>query len=241
MVLFKDEDNNDIDNENRSMCSDRSHNRLRQHFREEEDEQNCVIRKLCEVTYCTGTAKDEYRSLITLKYLREMELFYKDDITDMQLLFDSFCYSNYSIFQYLLEWNPTGLSNLNSPECLTLLQELIDNDFYDDFKPILKAGLKYLPPNELGLLLFTTEENQSPYASLMDEDRETDYGEKTGWTIIEESFEEAEDLKLQEPDPTTNLYPCLVAAHDQSCPCVDLVYYLLRKDPFCAVTVQSFL
>ena len=94
----------------------------------------------------------------------------------------------------------------------------------------LKAGLKYFP-NELGLLLFTIEGN-SPYALLMDKNGTTKRREE-GWSIIEECFEEVQKFRLPEPDPTTNLYeyPFLFAARDQSCPCVDLVYYLLRKEP----------
>ena len=92
---------------------------------------------------------------------------------------------------------------------------------------VLKAGLKYFP-NELGLLFFTTEGNDSPYALLMEENRRES---TNGSTIIEESLDEMKDLKLQEPDPTTNLNPFMVAACDQSCSCVDLLCYLLRKDP----------
>jgi hypothetical protein len=59
----------------------------------------------------------------------------------------------------------------------------------------------------------------------------TQKGEKLGWTVIEECFEEVEAFNLYEPNPDTSLYPFMFAACDQSCPCVDLVYYLLRKDP----------
>jgi hypothetical protein len=52
-----------------------------------------------------------------------------------------------------------------------------------------------------------------------------------GWTIIEECLEEVGDLKLHSPDPSTNHYPFMYAATDQSSKHLDLVYYLLRKDP----------
>ena len=132
----------------------------------------------------------------------------------------------------MVEWNPIGLKALyNGDERNSLLQESIWNykEQPEQLKPIIKAGLKYLP-NELGTLLFTIEDNNSPYELLMDR--------KEGWAIIEESFEEVEGFNLNEPDTDTSLYPFMVAACDQSCPCVDLVYYLLRKDP--CVLLQAF-
>ena len=121
----------------------------------------------------------------------------------------------------------------------TLLEELIE-DYQSSpelTKVALKAGLKYFP-NELWKLLvavdgFYTE--LSPHAFLMDTNRTT-MAREEGLTFIEECLEEVGDLKLQEPDPTTNLYPFMtVVASDQSCPYVDLVYHLLRKDPSVAL------
>ena len=179
----------------------------------------CLLEKLCH-----GEPEDEYRRLSTLKHLRAMNLFHKEDIMEMQLLRESF-HASQSICHYLMEWNPIALKTLDKHR-LTLLQELIEYNYpIETMKMALKAGLKYLV-NELGLLYFTTEGNESPYVLLMDENKT-----KAGWTIIEECLDEVEDFILPVPDRITNLYPFMVAACDQSCPSVDLVYYLLRKDP----------
>jgi hypothetical protein len=171
-----------------------------------------------------------------LKHLREMNLFYKEDIVRMSLLTETFYNGNVLIFDYLVQWNPNGLKALGIDEDDTTLETSIC--YYSrEIKTIIKAGLKYLPPNELGLLFSCTNQyNQSLYTTLMcdrvrcsNEDN-NDYRD-AGWTAIEESFEEVEDFKLDEPDPINNLYPFMVAARDQSCRSIDLVYYLLRKDP----------
>jgi hypothetical protein len=186
----------------------------------------------------------EYRRLDMLQHFRKLKLFHKKDITELELLRKSFHANNQSIFHFCMEWDSTALKSLSSDETkITLLQELLyENYQHDDYpnyerdnyppakiKFVLKAGLKYFP-SELGLLFFTIEGNESPYALLMEENRGI-YDREAGWTIIEESLEEMKDLKLHEPDPTTNMYPFMVAACDQSCQYVDLVYYLLRKDP----------
>ena len=97
---------------------------------------------------------------------------------------------------------------------------------------VIKAGFKYFP-SELGLLLLTENEHLfSPLYFLSTADI-AQFGPQRQelWKILEECLEEMEDLNLHEPDPTTNLYPFIVAASDQSCSGVDLVYYLVRKDP----------
>ena len=171
-----------------------------------------------------------------LKHLREMNLFYKEDIVHMSLLTETFCNGNKLIFDYLVQWNPNGLKALGIDDHDTTLETSIWHG-RREMKTIIKAGLKYLPPNELGLLFMSTNEyDQSPYTTLMCDrvrylnDNNNDYRD-AGWTAIEESFEEVEDFKLDEPDPINNLYPFMVAARDQSCRSIDLVYYLLRKDP----------
>jgi hypothetical protein len=142
-------------------------------------------------------------------------------------------------FQFLVEWDPTALKNRNPHQkCVhgkyTLLQELIEDSYLypnETIKMVLKTGLKYFP-SEMGLLLLTDEDNKSPFALAMEQSPD-DVGPKmqNGWDVIEECLEEMEDLKIHEPDPATNLFPFMIAASDQSCTNVDLVYYYLRKDP----------
>ena len=55
-----------------------------------------------------------------------------------------------------------------------------------------------------------------------------------GWMVIEDCLETVGHFKLYEDSGNhikTNLNPVMEAAADQSCGNVDLVYYLLRKNP----------
>ena len=123
---------------------------------------------------------------------------------------------------------------------------------------LLKAGLKY-HPYELGLLLYypvgsdsddeeyVIEDDDDPYDGFDPDDYENRLsspyamicgsGKKTfgiekvsGWSVIEECLEEA-DSRILEQDPETHLYPFMLAAADRTCRKLDLLYYLLRKDP----------
>ena len=191
---------------------------------------------------CHGKAEpeDELASLSTLKRLRELDLFRKQDIIEMGLIRQG-CLVNYCtlehvngfIFHCLVEWDPTALKHAYDrdwPEFTPL--QLRIHDIYCDHqvetvKMIIKAGLKYFP-NELGLLTYDYDNSGTPFADVMDTDIQT---QRIGWTIIVDCLEEVEDFKLHEPDPSTNLYLFMFAASEQTCSHVDLTYYLLRRDP----------
>ena len=246
MFLFNDESGNG----NEEEFSDQYHDSIRNCLTEEEEDGCNVLENLCCGHDVDGMyedfdnehiyiSDDERLRLGTLKYLRQLNLLRKEDITGMELLQISYERSP-SIFHYLAKWDPSALKIQDTTDESTLLQESIMFYFPPGLiKVLLKAGLKYLP-NELGLLFLTTEDNESPCALLMDKERDT-HCEKGMWTIIEECLEEVKELKLYyEPDPDTYLYPFMVAANDQSCPCVDLVYYLLRKDPSVLLQFNPF-
>ena len=78
-----------------------------------------------------------------LKHLRELHLFQKQDIVDLNLLRYS-CnmsemwrhenWGNTGIFHYLMEWDPTALNNLDTilrNNGVILLQELLIYGNYD--------------------------------------------------------------------------------------------------------------
>jgi hypothetical protein len=100
-------------------------------------------------------------------------------------------------------------------------------------KRVIKAGLKHFP-HDLGLLLLEAGDYGSPFDIALN----GMYGispKVPGWPMIEECLEQAvvgqePGLKLQDLHSNTNLYPFMTAAH-QSHNHVDLIYYLLRKDP----------
>lgn len=202
---------------------------------------------------CNADPSNESRGLSTIKHLRDLDILQKQDIKDLDLLphcckFDgSSAYrgeklpkrANEDIFNYLVEWDPTALKEMRYSDYAkfqrTLLQDVMsDTGYYptDTVRLVLRAGLKHLP-HELGLLLLETRGYASPLSYAFQED--TRFETKNAWPLIEECLDEVvlgqEGLKLQEPNPDTKLYPFMTAATDQSCNHVDLVYYLLRKDP----------
>lgn len=61
----------------------------------------------------------------------------------------------------------------------------------------------------------------------------TTYGpdEVKGRTVIEEFLEEVRFLNLDTLEPSMNMHPFMYAAMDASCDYLDLVDYLVRKDP----------
>ena len=88
---------------------------------------------------------------------------------------------------------------------------------------ITQAGLRHFP-HELGLLLQKDANNSTAI-------RAACWLWLVNWKLIVQCFEEMGNDKIFEKDPTTNLYPFMLAAADDSTPRLDLVYYLLRKDP----------
>ena len=74
--------------------------------------------------------------------------------------------------------------------------------------------------------------NENDFRSAQEE-RPVVGGGESWWPIIEECLDEAvgHDLELNDRHPNTNLYPFMTAASHKSQNYVDLIYYLLRKDP----------
>ena len=209
-------------------------------------------------SFCRGDPEydgvdDELRRLSRIQDLRELELLQKREVSK-GLLYSS-CraewyddgedYSaNTHIFHYLVDWDPTALmpnDTLNpfpivfqdKGEFFCLLNNVFDPEYeipIATIKMVLKAGLHYFP-SKLGFLLNKDNEDETSFSTALSAD--ATYGPKKllGWTIIEECLEEVGDLKLHRPDPSTNLYPFMYAAIDDSCKHLDLVYYLLRKNP----------
>jgi hypothetical protein len=208
---------------------------------------------------CNADPSNESICLSTIKHLRDLDILQKQDIARLELLphcckfplSSTYMYrgeklpkrANEDIFNYLVEWDSTALKKMSYFYCRfycssrerTLLQDVMRKTGYyptDTVRLVLRAGLKHLP-HELGLLLLETRGYASPLSYAFQED--TRFETKNAWPLIEECLDEVvlgqEGLKLQEPNPDTKLYPFMTAATDQSCNHVDLVYYLLRKDP----------
>jgi hypothetical protein len=114
----------------------------------------------------------------------------------------------------------------------------------ETFQMILKAQLKHFP-HQLGYLVDKVDDyvgherdndidlsELSAYGYAYQGDAKFGPNKEIhGWTIIEQCLDEANNPKLLQPDPHTNIYPFMLAARDKTCVKLDLLYYLLRKDP----------
>ena len=195
---------------------------------------------------CQDVPKDASSCLETLKRLRSLGLFHKDDITKHHLLTSAIILDpdflrkreerehsleqvhkyissrtvDGVIFNYLVEWDPDALKSGSDQKDgkPTVLQYGLTLQF------VLRACLKYFPQELVGLLLDQRNDFASPMEVCFKVDREA-------WQTVEGCLDEVQDLKLHDPDPETGLIPVMTAAADQSCSRVDLVYYLIKRDP----------
>jgi hypothetical protein len=183
-----------------------------------------------------------------LRKFREMDVIQKDDIQDQNLLYYSsrqnFDTLREELFNFLVDWDPGALKVPflvlqdfddvdEPPDPFLLLQSKVPTLRRGErgghiraaapFKMVLKAGLRHFP-HELGLLLQKDANNSTAI-------RAACWLWLVNWKLIVQCFEEMGNDKIFEKDPTTNLYPFMLAAADDSTPRLDLVYYLLRKDP----------
>lgn len=92
------------------------------------------------------------------------------------------------------------------------------------FEIALTVGLKHYP-HEIGFLFHKDDLGESAFTEACKRCGED------AWDTALGCLEETDPKKVLERNPRTNVYPFMVAAADDSVGCLDVVYYLLRKDP----------
>ena len=154
--------------------------------------------------------------LDVMKRLRKMDLLKKEDIKEYRLL----SYSMYSWaeqrFEYLVDWDPAAFKEI----CISELPWCVVHSVAEGhFEVAFNAGIKYFPQH-IGNLAFRYV---SGHKGKEDKDE--------AWETIQDCLDEAGDPnKILKKNQETNLYPFVTAAEGSRC-CLDMVYYLLRKDP----------
>jgi hypothetical protein len=155
--------------------------------------------------------------LDVMKRLRKMDLLKKEDIKEYGLLecaMNSWTWAEQR-FEYLVDWDPAAFKEIcisELPWCV--VQSVADGHFEGAFN----AGIKYFPQH-IGNLAFRYISGQ----------KGKEYKDEA-WELIEYCLDEADPNKILKKNQVTNLYPFVTAAEGSRC-CLDMVYYLLRKDP----------
>jgi len=103
---------------------------------------------------------------------------------------------------------------------------------YDDLD-IANAAFKDpdIMNGELDEIIGEQREKSSPYAMICNVRTKFGPEHRLGWSVIEECLEEVDNRDILEKNPETNIYPFMLAAADRSCGNLDLVFYLLKKNP----------
>jgi len=171
------------------------------------------------------SSADDSTSLHVLKRLRESDLLKKEDIRQYDLLWYSCKSQAKERFEYFIYWDPEALKEY---QCRgdPLLQANTCG-IIDHFAMALKAGLKYYP-EELGFLFRKNGEGETALKLAFER-----YGKGEAWRAIEKCFEETRDVKMVERNPTTNMYPFMLATLASAGETSELntMYFLLRRDP----------
>jgi hypothetical protein len=148
-------------------------------------------------------------------------LLQKDDIDEYKLLEYSLKDKSKQRFEYLVDWYPEGL-----------LEEYAFDPYIDsaaEFKLVLKAGIKHFPQHisrlafRYGCRQHCSRRNDSECCFGGEEKDKT-------WKIIQECIDEADPNTILERNQETDLHPFVTAAEGSDC-YLDIVYYLLRKNP----------
>jgi hypothetical protein len=171
------------------------------------------------------------RCLDVIKRLREMGLFSKGDIKEYNLLCDSCSFAGCpKRFNYFADWDPSLLKESVALGQETSLLHMDPNFAGGDkfqFQLALGASLRRYP-HELSLLLLKNPNGDTPFQ------RATagyDIGKKEAWKLIQKCLEESNVSQILEKNSETNMYPFMFAAVGDTSE-LDLVYYLLHRNPF---------
>jgi hypothetical protein len=167
------------------------------------------------------------RFLLILQKLHRLYLLPKDKIREMVPLNDLCNAYRDERFAYLIEMDPQWLKEWRSQEGYPLVIR-ISKYFSTQLTRrrvclAIKAGLRHFP-NELGLLFQTTSENQTSFRYLIDM-----FGFEETWNMVKECIEEYH-ASLVSKDPSTNLYPFILAATGATSE-ISFLYFLIRLDP----------
>ena len=100
------------------------------------------------------------------------------------------------------------------------------------FQLILSATLRHYPHELGGILLLKRHQGDTPFQMARKK-----FGKETIWKVIKKCLDESNGSTILERDPETNTYPFLLAAAGDTSE-LDLVYYLVRRNPLALFSEQ---
>jgi hypothetical protein len=206
---------------------------------DDSDDDSCLLADITGTFNFEDEEKFDSNCLNVLIELREMNILRKEDIRKYELQFQSCRSYSKKRFQFLVDWDPDSLKQElrkvgKGETLLNHTSRYIDGEGYD---MVLKAGLKH-HPYELGGLAFDNKVDRE-FELEKDEFTARFEFERRWNTVIKKSLEECDDGKLMEKNAETNLYPFILAASVIPRNQVDIVYYLLRRNPIACIPSDS--
>jgi hypothetical protein len=183
----------------------------------------------CAVWRLSCSGLEDACCLDVIKRLREMGLFSKEDVRKYHLLLGSSCFElSPKRFNYFADWDPSLLKESVATlfgEKESLLNFVVKCAICGDgFQLALSTSLRHYP-HELGLLLLKDPKGGTPFRIARDK-----FGKKEAWKLIQKCLDESNDHQILEQNSETNMYPFMLAAAGDTGE-LDLVYYLLRRNP----------
>ena len=174
--------------------------------------------------------------LDVIKRLREMGFIEKEDTVEYDLLYGSCNEGCSKRFNYFADWNPSALKVQRDGR--SVLHSCASGSLHANwgistFQLALSATLRHYP-HELGLLLLKSAKGHTPFQMARKH-----FGEQESWKMIKKCLDEFNGgSKILERDPETNMYPFLLAAAGDDTSELDLVYYLVRRNPLTLFSEQ---
>jgi hypothetical protein len=201
---------------------------------------------------CNYNSNTDVGCLDAIKRHREKGFIEKEDIKEYNLLWKSCKESSSKRFNYFADWDPSALKVQRDGKSLLHLCARPASHCIGEFQLALSATLRHYP-HELGLLLLKNDIGDTPsqMARKILERRtiwkigdtpfqvaRKFFGEQESWKMIKKCLDESNGgSKILERDPETKMYSFLLAAAGDTSE-LDLVYYLVRRNPLALFSEQ---
>jgi hypothetical protein len=188
------------------------------------------------LSYDTDDNSDVRGCLDAIKRLREMGFIEKEDIKEYNLLWLSCEEGSSKRFNYFADWDPSVLKlrwhDISLLHSRAFVSPQSASWGISTFQLALSATLRHYP-HELGLLLLKNARGDTPFQVARKQ-----FGEQEFWEVIKKCLDESNESMILERDPETNMYPFLLAAAGDDTSELDLVYYLVRRNPLTLFSEQ---
>ena len=167
--------------------------------------------------------------------LKQLGIMKKEDIHDHKLIKEAAEKEQFDLLNWLVEWDPkSSLKGFHDTiyhysrdsRSYYPMMHYYASKKYHVFIEILEVTLRHYP-EQLGLLFLEDSENNN---ATVISTAYKNVGKDMAWDDIEEELSKIDPLKLISFDEEANMFPFMVAAQGESAD-LDLLYYLMRKDP----------